>query len=45
MGMKTIVKADRIFVIDAGNVVQAGTYEELIQQPGLFAELAKRQLA
>jgi ATP-binding cassette subfamily C protein len=43
--LSTIVKADRIFVIDGGNVVQAGTYEELMQQPGLFAELAKRQLA
>lgn len=42
--LSTIVKADRIFVIDGGNVVQAGTYEELMQQPGLFADLAKRQL-
>lgn len=42
--LSTIVKADRIFVIDGGNVVQAGTYEELMQQQGLFAELAKRQL-
>jgi ATP-binding cassette subfamily C protein len=43
--LSTIVKADRIFVINGGDVVQAGTYEELMQQPGLFAELAKRQLA
>lgn len=43
--LSTIVKADRIFVIDGGQVVQAGTYDELIRQHGLFAELAKRQLA
>ncbi|MBI4276874.1 MAG: NHLP bacteriocin export ABC transporter permease/ATPase subunit [Armatimonadetes bacterium] len=43
--LSTIMKADRIYVMEKGRVVQHGTYEELIQQPGLFAELAKRQLA
>jgi len=42
--LSTVVHADRIYVIQAGSVVQTGTYEELILQPGLFAELAKRQL-
>lgn len=42
--LTTVMKADRIFVIDKGEVVQCGTYEELINQPGAFAELAKRQL-
>ena len=43
--LSTIVKADRIFVLEAGRVVQSGTYEELIVQEGLFAKLAQRQLA
>jgi ABC-type bacteriocin/lantibiotic exporter with double-glycine peptidase domain len=43
--LSTIEKADRIFVLDAGRVVQSGTYAELIAQEGLFAKLAKRQLA
>ena len=42
--LSTIVKADRIFVLEAGRVVQSGTYAELIAQEGLFAKLAQRQL-
>ena len=43
--LSTIVNADCIYVIDRGRVVQQGRYQDLIEQPGLFAELAKRQLA
>ena len=32
--LSTIVQADRIIVLDKGLVVQTGTYEELIDQPG-----------
>ncbi len=42
--LSTIVNADRIFVIEKGAVVQQGSYSELANQPGLFQELAKRQL-
>jgi ATP-binding cassette subfamily C protein len=42
--LSTIMKADRIFVFDQGVVVQSGTYSELMNREGLFAELAKRQL-
>lgn len=42
--LSTIVNADRIYVFDAGRVVQVGTYQSLINAPGLFAELARRQL-
>ena len=42
--LSTIVKADRIFVLEAGRVVQSGTYAELIAQEGLFVKLAQRQL-
>ena len=43
--LSTIINADRIFVIDKGKLVQEGSYDELIKQEGLFAELAKRQIA
>ncbi len=42
--LSTVVRADQILVLDAGRVVQRGTYDELMAQPGLFAELARRQL-
>ena len=34
-----------IFVLEKGGIVQKGSYEELIQQPGIFSDLAKRQIA
>jgi NHLM bacteriocin system ABC transporter ATP-binding protein len=43
--LSTIIHADRILVLDKGRLVQAGTYEKLMNEPGLFAELAKRQIA
>ena len=42
--LSTIINADRIFVFEAGSIVQVGTYGELVNQPGLFAELARRQV-
>lgn len=43
--LSTIVNADRILVLDNGHLVQSGNYAELMNQPGLFAELARRQIA
>jgi ATP-binding cassette subfamily C protein len=43
--LSTIVNADYIYVFQDGEIVQQGTYAELIEQPGLFANLAKRQMA
>ena len=42
--LSTILSADRIFVMEQGRIVQTGRYEELMEQPGLFRELAQRQL-
>jgi ATP-binding cassette subfamily C protein len=39
------MNADRIYVIERGQIVQSGRYEELILETGLFAALAKRQIA
>jgi ABC-type bacteriocin/lantibiotic exporter with double-glycine peptidase domain len=43
--ISTILNANRIYVMEAGRVVQSGTFEELMSVPGLFAELARRQEA
>ena len=43
--LSTIQNADRIFVIQGGSLIQSGTYKDLVDQPGLFSELAKRQLS
>lgn len=42
--LSTIQQADRIFVMQQGKIVQEGAYSELMSQPGLFLELARRQL-
>jgi len=42
--LSTIMEADRIVVIDNGRVAQSGRFDELLNQPGPFAELARRQL-
>ncbi len=42
--LSTIVHADRIYVIAGGCVTQSGTYQELLEQEGLFADLARRQM-
>lgn len=41
----TIKDADLIVVMNEGRIVQRGTFGELMAQPGMFAELAQRQLA
>jgi ATP-binding cassette subfamily C protein len=43
--LSTITNADRIVVIEKGTLVQSGVYNDLINQDGLFRQLAKRQLA
>jgi ATP-binding cassette subfamily C protein len=43
--LSTIRHADRIYVLESGRVVQQGSFDELAAQPGLFAQLIKRQLA
>lgn len=43
--LSTVVKADRIVVLEHGRLVQSGCYEELLKQEGPFAELARRQIA
>ena len=35
--LKTVQHADQILVVDGGRIVQRGTHEELIGQPGIYA--------
>ncbi len=41
--LSTIRHCDRIVVLDGGRVAEDGTYEELLAQKGIFAELVARQ--
>jgi ATP-binding cassette subfamily C protein len=43
--LSTVINCDRIVVMDKGRIVETGSYQELIARGGLFASLAKRQLA
>ncbi|MBF0226730.1 MAG: NHLP bacteriocin export ABC transporter permease/ATPase subunit [Desulfobacterales bacterium] len=43
--LSTIVNADRIYVLENGEVKEVGTYNELMDKNGLFASMAKRQIA
>lgn len=37
--LSTIIRADRIYVVDQGVIVDAGTHEELNTRPGIYAKL------
>ncbi len=41
--LSTIRHCDRILVLDGGRIVEDGSYEELIDRGGYFAELVERQ--
>jgi ATP-binding cassette subfamily C protein len=43
--LSTVMHADRICVLDKGSLAEAGTYDELMRQGGIFTRLAKRQLS
>lgn len=41
--LSTVKHCDRIFVLQAGQLVQAGSYAELVSAPGLFQDLVQGQ--
>ncbi len=42
--LSTIREANRIYVLQAGQIVQSGTYQELNDQEGLFKRMTARQV-
>ena len=41
--LSTIKNCDRILCLDSGKIVEQGTYDELIEKKGFFADLVARQ--
>ncbi|MEW9806039.1 ABC transporter transmembrane domain-containing protein [Mesorhizobium sp. ZMM04-5] len=41
--LATVLKADRILVMDGGRIVEEGTHESLVSKDGVYAGLAKLQ--
>ena len=41
--LSTIRQCDRILVLDGGHIIEDGTYDELLEKKGFFAELVARQ--
>jgi NHLM bacteriocin system ABC transporter ATP-binding protein len=41
--LSTVRACDRILVIDDGRIAEEGTYDELIEQGGIFSDLVSRQ--
>ena len=41
--LATVLKADRILVMDHGRIVEEGTHQSLVRQDGIYARLARLQ--
>jgi len=42
--LTTVKNADYIYVLHQGNIVQSGTFTDLMEKPGIFADLVERQI-
>jgi ABC-type bacteriocin/lantibiotic exporter with double-glycine peptidase domain len=42
--LDVVAKADRIYVLSDSRIVQSGSYRQLLEEPGPFQDLARRQL-
>ncbi len=43
--LSTLERADRIYVLEAGKVVESGSFDELMEIDGAFRDLVRRQIA
>ncbi|HHX09272.1 MAG TPA: hypothetical protein GX730_07600 [Chloroflexi bacterium] len=41
--IQSIMNADQILVFDQGKIVQRGTHEELVNQPGIYQDIYEIQ--
>jgi NHLM bacteriocin system ABC transporter peptidase/ATP-binding protein/NHLM bacteriocin system ABC transporter ATP-binding protein len=42
--LDAVVNADRIYVVKDGRIAQSGRYQQLLDEPGPFRDLARRQI-
>ena len=42
--LSTVRNADKIFVIQDGNVVEEGRHDDLLEKDGAYAQLIRRQM-
>jgi ABC-type bacteriocin/lantibiotic exporter with double-glycine peptidase domain len=42
--LSTVERADRIFVLESGRLVESGSFNELMAEDGLFRRMAQRQI-
>ena len=43
--LSTIISCDRIIVMDHGEIIEEGNYNQLMERKGLFYEMAQRQIS
>ncbi len=43
--LSTVMRADRVVVLDGGRVVQSGPHARLVREEGLYRRLVERQFA
>jgi ATP-binding cassette, subfamily B, bacterial len=43
--LSTVIHADRIYVLEKGNVIETGNHQQLLDQKGLYAALWRQQIA
>ena len=41
--LSTVRNADRIYVVEAGRIVETGSHAQLVKKGGLYARLARQQ--
>lgn len=43
--LPTVIHADKIFVFEKGNLIEAGTHEELLKERGLYSAMWRQQMS